>query len=122
MSDRDEPSGGQSSRGIEKNTERPRRPFVPLALLVVSLLGWSGFQAAVLYKERDTLMVLRSNQEASLQRAQKFRAALDSLATEMAGLADKGNPNAKLVVEELRKRGITIATNPTSASAPARAN
>ena len=47
-----------------------------------------------------------------VENATQFRAKLDKVARETQQLADRGNPNAKFVVDELRKRGITI--NPTA--------
>jgi len=43
-----------------------------------------------------------------VEQAQKVRQTLDRLASETQRLADGGNANARLVVEELRKRGVTI--------------
>ena len=50
-----------------------------------------------------------------MQNAAKMRAQLDALAAETQRLADQGNPNSKILVDELRKRGITI--NPNAAKA-----
>ena len=38
----------------------------------------------------------------------KLRSSLDALARETAILADRGNAGARLIVDELRKRGVTI--------------
>ena len=91
-------------------------PFVPLLLLAVALLAWFGFQTYQLAGERQQLMQLRFAQEAQVEAAAKVRASLDTVAAATARLADQGNVNARVLVAELRKRGITI--NP-SASAPA---
>jgi hypothetical protein len=47
-----------------------------------------------------------------VQQAQRVRQTLDALASETKKLADAGNPNAKIVIDELAKRGITV--NPQS--------
>ena len=44
----------------------------------------------------------------------KVRSALDSLASDTAQLAERGNAGAKLVVDELAKRNITINPNATA--------
>ena len=69
-----------------------------------------------LVAERTAQHKAIGDQEQVVQNAAKMRAQLDALAAETQRLADQGNPNAKLLVEELRKRGITINPN---ASKPA---
>ena len=51
-----------------------------------------------------------------MENAKKLREGLDTLAKQTQLLANKGNTSAKLIVDELKKRGITI--NPDSAPAP----
>jgi hypothetical protein len=85
-----------------------KSPFVPLLVFFLAAAMWSAFQFLQLQLESETLVVLRANQEAQLQQAQKVRATLDAMALQTQKLADAGNANARLVVEELRKRGITI--------------
>ena len=88
--------------------ETRRSPFLPLLILMGSLAVWTGFQTYHLTTERSALATLRANQEAQVQQAQRVRQSLDQLATETQKLADAGNANARVVVEELRKRGVTI--------------
>ena len=72
-----------------------------------------------LVAERTAQHKAIGDQEQVVQNATKMRAQLDALAAETQRLADQGNPNAKLLVEELRKRGITINPNaPKPASSP----
>jgi hypothetical protein len=61
-------------------------------------------------------------QEKNVQDSKKLRDALDTVAREVAQLADGGNQNAKLIVDELRKRGVTINPNPpaSATSAPSK--
>lgn len=83
-------------------------PFLPLLLLSLALVGWFGFQTHQLVRERQQLAQLRAGQDAQIEAAAKVRASLDTVATATASLAETGNLNARLLVEELRKRGITI--------------
>lgn len=83
-------------------------PFLPLLVFFLAWLGWAGFQAYQLRAESKTLATLKANQEGPLQQAQQVRQRLDALATETQKLAEAGNANAKTVIEELRKRGITV--------------
>lgn len=92
-------------------------PFVPLLILFLTAAVWSGFQAYQLRQEHVALTTTRGNQEAPLQQAQRVRQNLDALAAQTKRLADAGNANARLVVDELARRGVTI--NPAqAASAP----
>jgi hypothetical protein len=95
------------------DSNRTATPFVPLLLLLIGLLIWSGAQMFQLLNERSTLKTLLSNQAAPYAASQKLRVQLDAVASGTQRLADQGNQNARLVVEELRKRGITI--NPSAA-------
>lgn len=84
--------------------------FVPMLLATLALLGWLGFQTVQLAKERDALQAAYASQQLTVDNAAKLRASLDAIAADTQRLADSGNPNAKLLVDELRKRGITIST------------
>ena len=96
-----------------------RSPFLPVLLLALAVAGWSCFQAAQLLKERDNMHATIAAQEKNVQDSQKLRDALDTVARETAQLADGGNQNAKLIVDELRKRGVTINLNPVPSPPPA---
>ena len=83
-------------------------PFLPLALVIVILLVWTSFEAVQLRERRNVLNETKVNQQTLIEQARRIRPQLDSIAAQTAKLADKGNPNASLIVEELRKNGITI--------------
>jgi len=85
--------------------------FLPLLLLTLGLLGWFCFQATQLLRERAALGQSHAAQQTQVDQSQQLRNSLDALARDTANLADQGNPNAKLIVEQLRKRGITINPN-----------
>jgi hypothetical protein len=90
--------------------------FLPMALASLALLGWIGFQSFQLFKERDALQAAYASQQQTVENAAKLRASLDALAADTQRMADGGNVNAKLLVDELRKRGITISTTANSTS------
>lgn len=81
---------------------------MPILVVSLALVLWFGFQTVMLVRESSALSTARDNQEAQVQAANKIRQALDAVARDTAKLADKGNPNARLIVDELRKRGVTI--------------
>jgi len=91
-------------------------PFVPLLLLTGALLLAFGMQTVQLLRERQALQAAHAGQQQTVDNAGKLRASLDALAADTQRLADAGNPNAALLVNELRKRGITI--NAAAQAAP----
>lgn len=96
--------------------------FLPTLIVFCALVAWFSFQAFQLFEERAALQESRFAQEQSVQTATKLRASLDAMARETARLAQQGNPNARLLVEELRKRGVTINPNAESTAVPATGN
>ncbi len=94
--------------------------MLPVALVVVALFLWTGFQTFYLIRERGALHAARTNLETPYQESVKLRAQIESIARKTAELAAQGNPGAQTIVEELRKRGITIKpTPPAPTPAPA---
>ena len=91
------------------------RRYWPLLILALAFAAWSAFQTVMLWREADALSTLRANQERQTQDAGKLRQQLDSIARDTAKLAENGNVGARLIVDELRKRGVTI--NPQAAPA-----
>ena len=79
---------------------------LPLIILLIALLLWFGFQTLQLATERANLGEARGHQEAAMQEAQKLRTQFESLISKTSELANKGHAGAKLVMEELQKRGM----------------
>jgi hypothetical protein len=92
-------------------------PFWPVLVFFLAWLAWAVFQGYQLNAEAHNLQTLKGGQQAQVEQAQKVRQTLDALAMETQKLADAGNANARLVIEELRKRGITV--NRPASEAPA---
>lgn len=80
----------------------------PLVILLIALTIWFGFQALQLATERTNLGDARGHQEAAMQEAQKLRAQFESLISKTSDLANKGHSGAKLVMDELQKRGTRV--------------
>jgi hypothetical protein len=99
-------------------TEKQAPSQAPLLLVLAGLLIWSAFQTFQLYRERTNLQSAHSNQDQVIANAKKMRNQLDAIAASTKRLADQGNPNAQLVVQQLAKNGININPNaqPSSAS------
>jgi hypothetical protein len=94
------------------------RPFVPLLLLVLATATWFAFQCQQLVREKESLATAIANQGRQFEDSGKMRASLDAIARDTALLAAKGNPGAKLIVDELARRGVTINPTPQGAAAP----
>lgn len=90
-----------------------RGVFVPLGLLTAAVVAWMGFQTYQLTSERRQLSALRLSQDPLIENATKLRASLDAVASGTSKLASDGNARARLIVDELRRRGVTI--NPDGA-------
>ncbi|MGZ5091152.1 MAG: hypothetical protein ACXWCY_24280 [Burkholderiales bacterium] len=108
---------------FERTRTQRWSPFIPLLILSVTYLAWSVFQTTQLVRERDALAAAHVGQEKLIQESQKLRERLDTLAKQTQLLANRGNKGAMVVVDELRKRGITInpetkPTPPPAASTP----
>ncbi len=99
------------SEAAARSSRRGRSPFVPLLILALAFAAWTAFQTVQLIRERGALETTRNGQDATIEQAQRMRAQLDSIARGTAQLAQQGNPNASLIIEELRKRGITVNPN-----------
>jgi len=94
------------------------RLWLPVILVVVAHLLWTGFQTLQLSRERAELNRVRAGQELTVQQATNLRAQLDSIARRTLELAQAGNPGAAVIVEELAKRGVTIKPDAPAAAAP----
>ena len=98
----------QGERSRLDHVERRYSPFLPLVLLALGGVSWPAFQCYQLINEKQALSAVFSNQVRQFDDAGKLRISLDAIARETALLAGKGNASAKLVVDELARRGVTI--------------
>ncbi len=94
-----------------KMTEPPRL-LVPLALVTLAFFVMVTFQAVQLVRERGHIADLKLAQEPTVQEGVKLRQQLESLGGRTAQLAEAGNANAKALVDEFRRQGITLKPGP----------
>jgi hypothetical protein len=92
--------------------------FVPLLLMGLALLGWSVFMSVALEKSHRELRNVLKVQQPQIARAEKMRDSLSQLASDTQVLADQGDAGAELIVNQLKKRGITINPNAPPPAAP----
>ncbi len=91
---------------------------VPFLITLIALLIYFAFQSLSLFSERANLGMVKVNQDAALQEAQKIQTQFKLLVTKTGELADQGHAGAKLIMDGLQKQGVGFA--PESA-APAKA-
>lgn len=82
--------------------------FLPALLIAVAVVASLVFQSIHLATELNRLGGGLAGLEAQRQVAVKLRASLDAVATATAKLASEGNANARVIVAELARRGVTI--------------
>ena len=82
---------------------------LPFIITVVALTIYFAFQTLQLSIERNNLGLVKANQDAAMQEAQKVQAQFKTLVTKTGELAAQGHAGAKMVMEELQKRGLGAA-------------
>ncbi|HEX9143274.1 MAG TPA: hypothetical protein VGA09_03310 [Candidatus Binatia bacterium] len=82
---------------------------VALTVTIGCLVLWFGFQAFQLIRDRGNLGLVKANQESAIQESEKVQAQFKALMTKIAELAKQGHAGAKMVMDELQKRGVGFA-------------
>ena len=81
---------------------------ISLVLVVASMFLLAVFQTIEVLQARANLNDLYATQEAPLQEAAKVRHQFDAFAAGISELAGEGNTNAKTVIDEMRREGVTL--------------
>jgi len=79
---------------------------LPLIILLAALTVYFAFQTVQLATERTNLGLVKANQDVAIQEAQKVQTQFKTLVTKTGQLAAQGHAGAKMVMEELQKRGL----------------
>lgn len=113
---RDEPQMEPSELyGRESRSNRSANGVAPLA--AGTLLATAALAMATIFSlwqaldDRDVLRRNYASLEAPHQQSLRVRAQVESIARQLARLAQDGNANAREVVEALKRQGITINPN-----------
>jgi hypothetical protein len=92
---------------------------VALTVTIVCLILWFGFQTFQLLRDRGNLGFVKANQESAMQESEKVQVQFKTLLSKIADLANQGHAGAKMVMDELQKRGVGFAPKETPAEKPA---
>jgi hypothetical protein len=99
----DETETSAESRPVAKTDSN-----LAVIITLVALLLWFGFQSVQLWRERGNLSAVKASQETAIQESEKIRLQFQGLMTKTSELANQGHVGAKLIIEELQKRGIGV--------------
>jgi hypothetical protein len=96
--------------GIERAEQRrgAPSPYVPLLLTLIAFTGLLGFQTVELVQSRSAIAQMRDAQEQAYAESNKLRQQLNRLAGRTAALAERGNANAKAIVQAFARQGVTF--------------
>jgi hypothetical protein len=86
--------------------------YIPVLIGLVALVGLLTFQAVELWQVRGALIGQRDGQGTAIAESDKIRQQLTSIASKTVELAQKGDPDAKAVVEAYAKRGLITFAPP----------
>ncbi len=86
----------------------PQKLLFPILLLSLALCGTLVFQTVESINQRHSYIEAHQAQEKPLEEIQKIKTQVDNLAIGTLKLSEQGNASAQLVVEQLKKMGITI--------------
>lgn len=89
---------------------------LPLIITLAALTLYFGFATLQGFTERVNLTAVKSNQEAAIQEMQKVQGQFKTLVSKTSELAQQGHAGARMVMEELLKRGVGTAPETTTPS------
>jgi len=91
---------------------------VPFLLTWIALLIYFAFQSLSLFSERVNLGMVKANQDAALQEAQKIQTQFKLLVTKTGELAGQGHAGAQMIMDGLQKQGIGFAPESAAPAKP----
>jgi len=103
----------------QESVAAPSSPSnLPFIITLAALLIYFAFQTLQLLVERSNLGMVKSNQDATLQEAQKVQGQFKTLITKTNELAEKGHAGARMVMEGLQRQGFGAAPESAPAKQP----
>ncbi len=91
---------------------------VPFLITLIALLIYFAFQSLSLFSERANLGMVKANQDAALQEAQKIQTQFKLLVTKTGELAGQGHAGAKMIMDGLQKQGVGFAPESVAPAKP----
>jgi hypothetical protein len=85
---------------------REHSVYIPVLIGLAALVGLLGFQAIELSEARGALRSQREGQNTAIEASEKMRQQLGTIVSKTAELAQKGDPDAKAIVDAYAKRGL----------------
>ena len=98
----------------EAESAPPASSNLPLIITLAALTLYFGFETLQSFNERVNLTAVKSNQEAAIQEAQKVQGQFKTLVAKTSELAEQGHAGAKMVMDELLKRGVGAGSESAS--------
>ncbi|HXK26918.1 MAG TPA: hypothetical protein VJ646_01535 [Candidatus Binatia bacterium] len=99
---------GETETSAESRPVAKTDSHLAVSITLVALLLWFGFQLLQQVRERSNLRAVKANQEGAIQESEKIRLQFQGLMTKTVELANQGHAGARMVVDELQKRGIGV--------------
>jgi hypothetical protein len=91
---------------------------LPFLITLIALLLYFAFQSLSLFSERVNLGMVKANQDAALQEAQKIQTQFKLLVTKTGELAGQGHAGAKMIMDGLQKQGVGFAPESAAPAKP----
>ena len=110
--------GEEEEVAAEPVPERNGLSGIALTITIVCLISWFGFQTFQLLRDRGNLGFVKANQESAMQESEKIQVQFKTLLSKIADLANQGHAGAKMVMDELQKRGVGMAPEEKPAQKP----
>ena len=82
---------------------------LPIVLVILSFFVLMAFETGYAIHDRDSLAEQSRLQEPIVQEAVRLRQRLEVLAGKTAQLAAEGDENAKSIVDQMKRQGITLS-------------
>jgi hypothetical protein len=90
---------------------------LPVALIAFAVFLGFAFQTVELVRDSQNLVAISHNQDAPLEEAGRVKQATESLAGDVAQLAQQGDASAQQVVDEMARQNVRL--QPNGAATPA---
>jgi hypothetical protein len=89
---------------------------LPLTVLALAFVLGLVFQTVQLVRDSESLEAIGRSQDTPLQETARLRQATDALVGDILRLAQTGNADAKLVIDEMAKQNVVLKASPSAAA------